>query len=79
MSRGMGDSIVCLSSGEVVLFLFLVLMFTLFIIAMCCVTKRQCREDGLRIQHLESEVLTSECWVWRVLQSDTAGMRGGCR
>ena len=47
--RGMGDSIVCLSRGEVALFLFPVIMFTLFIMIMCCVTKRQCREDGLRV------------------------------
>ena len=48
-SRGMKDFLVCLSSGEVALFLWPIVMFTLFIIAMCWVTKRQCREDSFCI------------------------------
>ena len=42
----MGDPIVCLSRGEVVLFLFPIIMFTLYVAVMCWVTKKQCREDG---------------------------------
>ena len=47
--RGMKEFLVCLMSREVALFLWPVVMFTLFIIAMCWVTKRQCREDGFCI------------------------------
>ena len=45
----MGDPIVCLSRGEVVLFLFPIIMFTLYVAVMCWVTKKQCREDGFRV------------------------------
>ena len=45
VTRDMGDTILCLSRGEVTLFFFLVIMYTLYVIIMCCITRKQCKED----------------------------------
>ena len=47
VSRVMKDFLVCLSSGELALFLWPMVMFVVFVIAMCGATMKQCREDGL--------------------------------
>lgn len=49
LTHKMGDKILCLSRGEVTLFLFPVIMYTLYIIIMCYITRRQYKEDRLGI------------------------------
>ena len=43
--KGMKDFLVCLTSGEAALFLWPIVMLVLFIIAMCWVIMKQCRDN----------------------------------
>ena len=52
--RGMKDFLVCLSSGELALIIWPLVMFVLFVLAMCGAFVKQCREDGLCIRRTES-------------------------
>ena len=50
----MNEFLVCLSSGELVLLVWLLVMFVLFVLAMCGAFVKQCREDGLCSRRMES-------------------------
>ena len=43
----MNDFFICLSSGELMLFVGPLVMFVLFVVAICGVFVKQCKEDGL--------------------------------
>ena len=52
--RDMNDFLVCLSSGELALIIWPLVVFVLFVLAMCGVFVKQCREDGLCVRRTES-------------------------
>ena len=49
----MNDFLVCLSRGELTLVVWPLVMFVLFVIAMCGAFVKQCREEGLCIRRTE--------------------------
>ena len=47
MRQDMNDFFICLSSGELMLFVRPLVMFVLFVVAMCGAFVKQCKADGL--------------------------------
>ena len=52
--RDMNDFLVCLLSGELTLVIWPLVVFVLFVLAICGAFVKQCREDGLCVRRTES-------------------------
>ena len=50
----MNDILLCLLSGELALIIWPLVVFVLFVLAMCGAFVKQCREDGLCIRRTQS-------------------------